>query len=68
MNYMKKAIICEYCGKEMRLDADYNFKGDKDNYCYWICDNCNICAFEKIRYGESVSVKFYREDDIGRKK
>ena len=67
MNYMKKAIICEYCGKEMRLDdVDYNFKGNKNNY--WLCDNCNASAFEKIRYDESVKVEFYKEDNIERKK
>ena len=66
MNHMKKAIICKYCGKEMRLDdVDYNFKGNQDNY--WLCDNCNASAFEKIRYGESVKVEFYKEDDIERK-
>lgn len=55
-------MICKYCGKEMRLDdVDYNFKGNQDNY--WICDNCHASAFEKIRYGKSVSVKFDKEDD-----
>ena len=54
-------MICEYCGTEMRLDdVDYNFKGNQDNY--WICENCNARAIEKIRYSKSVSVKFYNEE------
>lgn len=41
----------------MRLaDVDYNFKGNKDNY--WVCDNCFVSAFEKIRYGKSIYVDF----------
>ena len=57
---------CKYCGKEMRLnDVDFNFKGNKDNY--WLCDNCNAIAFEKIRYGKSIKIEFYKEDDIERK-
>lgn len=56
-------MICKYCGKEMKLDdVDYNFKGNKDNY--WICENCNASAIEKIRYSKSISVKFYKEDNI----
>ena len=56
-------MICKYCGKKMRLDdVDYNFKGNQNNY--WICDNCHAGAFEKIRYNKSVSVKFYKEDNI----
>ena len=35
---------------------------------YWVCDNCNARAFEKIRYGKSVRVDFYRDDDIERRK
>ena len=54
-------MICKYCGNKMRLDdVDYNFKGNQDNY--WICDNCHASAFEKIRYGKSVSVKFDKEE------
>ena len=41
----------------MRLDdVDFNFKGNKDKY--FICDNCNASALEKIRYGKTVSVSF----------
>ena len=47
-------------------DVDYNFKGNQDNY--WVCGNCNARAFEKIRYGKSVRVDFYRDDDIERSK
>ena len=43
-------------------DVDYNFKGNQDNY--WVCDNCNARAFEKIRYGKSIRVDFQKEDDI----
>ena len=65
MNYTKE-MICKYCGKEMRLDdVDFNFKGNQDNY--WLCDNCNASAIEKIRYGKSISVEFYKEDNIKRK-
>ena len=46
---------CKYCNSEMRLDdVDYNFKGNKDNY--WVCDNCNASAFEKIRYNYFVFI------------
>ena len=66
MNYTKE-MICKYCGKEMRLDdSDYNFKGNKENH--WVCDNCNANAFEKIRYGKSVKVEFWKEDETERKK
>ena len=48
---------CKYCKTEMRLDdVDFNFKGNKDKY--FICDNCNASALEKIRYGKTVSVSF----------
>ena len=50
-------MVCKYCKSEMRLDdVDFNFKGNKDNY--FICDNCNALALEKIRYGKSVNVTF----------
>ena len=56
-------MICKYCGKEMNLDdVDFNFTGNKDYY--WVCDNCNASAIEKIRYGKSISVEFYKEDNI----
>ena len=56
-------MICKYCGKKMRLDdVDYNFKFNRNKY--WICYNCHACAFEKIRYNKSVSVKFDKEDNI----
>ena len=65
MNYTKE-MICKYCGGKMELDdIDYNFKGNQDNY--WVCDNCNASAIEKIRYGKSISVEFYKEDNIKRK-
>lgn len=66
MNHMKEAMICKYCGKKMELeDVDYRSRGNKDNY--WACDNCNVSAIENIRYGKSVRVEFYKEDDIERK-
>lgn len=53
---------CKYCQSEMRLDdVDYNFKGNKDNY--WVCDNCNASAFEKIRYNKSIFVEFSKEEE-----
>lgn len=55
-------IKCKYCNNEMRLDdVDFNFKGNKDNY--YVCDNCNARAFEKIRYGKSISVEFEKDDE-----
>ena len=52
---------CKYCGSEMRLDdTDFNFKGNKDNY--WACDTCGATAFEKIRYGKSVSVQYQQSE------
>ena len=66
MNYTKE-VICKYCGEKMALDdVDYNFKGNQDNY--WLCDNCHASAIEKIRYGKSVKVDFYRDDDVERRK
>ena len=60
-------MICKYCGKEMNLDdVDFNFTGNKDKY--WVCDNCNANAFEKIRYGKSGKVEFWKEDETERKK
>ena len=45
----------------MRLDdTDFNFKGNKDNY--WVCDNCDATAFEKIRYVKSVSVQYQQSE------
>lgn len=56
-------MLCKYCNKKMRLDdVDYNFKGNQDNY--YICENCNASAIEKIRYSKSISVKFYKKDNI----
>ena len=53
---------CKYCNSEMRLDdTDFNFKGNKDNY--WACGTCNATAFEKIRYGKSVSVQYQSSED-----
>ena len=47
-------MICKFCNSEMRLDdVVYNFKGNTDNY--WVCDNCNATAFEKIRYNKNIS-------------
>lgn len=47
----------------MRLDdVDYRFKGNQDNY--YICDICHATAFEKIRYGKSVSAEWYEPDTI----
>ena len=40
-------------------DVDFNFKGNKD--IYYVCDNCSASAFEKIRYGKSISVEFHKE-------
>ena len=54
---------CKYCKAEMRLDdVDFNFKGNKDNY--FICDNCNASALEKIRYDKTVSVSFEPCEDV----
>jgi len=54
---------CKYCDSEMRLDdTDFNFKGNKDNYL--VCDACDATAFEKIRYGKSVSVKYQASEEI----
>lgn len=48
---------CKYCKTKMRLDdVDFNFKGNKDNY--FVCDNCNASALEKIRYGKTVNISF----------
>lgn len=53
---------CKFCEAEMRLDdVDFNFKGNKDNY--WVCDNCQSYAFEKIRYGKSISVEFKESEE-----
>lgn len=53
---------CKYCGKEMRLDdVDYNFKGNQNNY--FICDDCEASAIEKIRYGKSISVNWEKGDE-----
>lgn len=53
---------CKFCEAEMRLDdVDFNFKGNKDNY--WVCDNCQAYAFEKIRYGKSISVEFTESEE-----
>lgn len=53
---------CIFCEAEMRLDdVDFNFKGNKDNY--WVCDNCQAYAFEKIRYGKSISVEFKESEE-----
>lgn len=55
-------LNCKYCGCAMRLDdVDYNFKGNKDNY--WECDACGAHALEKIRYGKSVCIDWYKEDE-----
>lgn len=54
-------MICKFCNSQMRLDdVDFNFKGNKDNY--WVCDNCNATAFEKIRYiryNKITHIKFF---------
>ena len=43
-------------------DVDYSFKGNQDNY--WVCDNCNARSVEKIRYGKSIKVDFYKNDNM----
>lgn len=54
---------CIYCGKEMiKDDVDFRFSGNQDNY--WLCESCHASAFEKIRYGKSIFVEFYENDDI----
>lgn len=54
---------CKYCKSEMRLDdVDFNYKGNKDNY--FICDNCNASALEKVRQGETVNVLFIPSEDV----
>lgn len=53
---------CKYCKTKMRLDdCDVNFKGNYDNY--WICDNCNGSCIEKIRYGKSINIDWYTENE-----
>lgn len=53
---------CIYCNNEMRLDdIDFNFKGNQDNY--YICDCCHTTAYEKIRYGKSVSVEYCNSEE-----
>ena len=55
-------MICKFCNSKMRLDdVDYNFKGNKDNY--WVCDNCNATAFEKIRYNKSIYHQFFSSEE-----
>lgn len=55
-------MICKFCNSEMRLDdCDFNFPGNKDNY--WICDCCHAYAYQKIRYGKSLTVRFEQEED-----
>ena len=52
---------CKFCNTKMRLDdVDYNFYGNKDNY--YICDNCQASAFEKIRYNKSIYVEFIESE------
>lgn len=52
---------CKFCNKKMRLDdVDYNFKGNQDNY--YVCDNCESSAFEKIRYNKSIYVQFIERE------
>lgn len=54
-------LQCKYCRKAMKLDdVDFNFTGNKDNY--WICE-CGASAFEKIRYGKSISVNFSKDEE-----
>lgn len=49
---------CISCQNDMILDdIDYNFKGNKDNY--YVCEQCDIACFEKIRDNKSVFVHFY---------
>lgn len=53
---------CKFCNKDMELDdVDFNFEGNQDNY--WICNNCGVSAFEKIRYGKSIKIDFEKVDD-----
>lgn len=55
-------LICKHCKREMRLDdVDFNFKGNQDNY--WICDECNTSAIEKIRYGKSIKITWYKNEE-----
>ena len=54
-------MLCINCGSEMRIDdVGYNFKGNKDNY--FVCDKCNCCCVEKIRYGKTVEVEWDKSD------
>ena len=54
-------MVCKFCNNLMRLDdVDFNFKGNKDNY--WVCDNCNCSAVEKIRYGKRLFVDFIESE------
>lgn len=58
---MDNIINCERCNKPMRLDdVDFNFERNYDNY--YICDNCNVCAIEKIRYGRTFDIEWFYDE------
>lgn len=55
-----KNIKCIQCNSEMvEDDTDYNFKGNYDVYLY--CENCDINAIAKVRYGKLQTVNYYNE-------
>ena len=64
----KDELKCKYCGNEMFLDdKDFNFEGCYDNY--WLCKKCGAGAFEKVRYGKTVSVLWQKgENDYSQDK
>lgn len=58
----REAIDCPVCKQKMYLDdVDYDFKGKFD--AWWLCEKCNITAFQKVRFGKSYSITF--EDEKG---
>lgn len=55
-------MICKYCGFRMILDdVDFNFPGNQDNY--WLCLCCHVSVIEKIRFGKTFEIKYFRGDD-----
>jgi len=64
----KDELKCKYCGDEMFIDdMDYHFKDSYDNY--FLCDKCGAGAFEKVRYGKTVSVLWQKgENDYSQDK
>lgn len=50
--------ICPNCKNGMRLDdIDYNFDGCQDEY--WLCNDCEITAYVKVRYANVVVIEYF---------